>query len=137
MPGPSLLDTDILSEIRKGKNPVVAQRAFSYLNQYKRYTCSLITRFEVLRGLKARKATVQLVRFDAWCQVHDILPIRDEIIVLAADCYANLYQAGQLIGDADLLIAATALYHGLALVTGNVAHFSRIPGLVVEDWTKP
>ncbi len=107
---PSLLDTDI--------------------------TCSLITRFEILRGLKA-SATAQLARFEAWCQSHEILPIRDEIIVVAADCYASLYQTGQLIGDADLLIAATALYHGLALATGNVSHFSRIPGLAIEDWTKP
>jgi len=134
---PSLLDTDIVSEIRRGKNPVVTQRALSYLKQYKRYTCSLMTRFEILRGLKARSATAQLARFEAWCQSHEILPIRDEIIIVAAACYASLYQTGQLIGDADLLIAATALYHGLALVTGNVAHFSRIPGLVVEDWTKP
>jgi predicted nucleic acid-binding protein len=36
---------------------------------------------------------------------------------------------GQLIGDADLLIAATALEHDLTLVTQNLHHFNRIPGL--------
>lgn len=39
--------------------------------------------------------------------------------------------AGAALPDADLQIAATALFHGLELVTGNLRHFSRIEGLVV------
>ncbi|MBZ5637791.1 MAG: hypothetical protein LAO51_03430 [Acidobacteriia bacterium] len=39
---------------------------------------------------------------------------------------------GQPLADADLAIAATALYHGLDLVTGNVRHYGRIPGLRIE-----
>ena len=34
----------------------------------------------------------------------------------------------------DLFIAATALTEGLILVTGNVDHFNRIPGLKIENW---
>jgi tRNA(fMet)-specific endonuclease VapC len=33
------------------------------------------------------------------------------------------------LADADLQIAATALIHDLELVTGNVKHFKRVPGL--------
>jgi predicted nucleic acid-binding protein len=33
-----------------------------------------------------------------------------------------------------LRIAAVALQHGLTIVTGNVRHFSGIPGLAVENW---
>jgi tRNA(fMet)-specific endonuclease VapC len=47
---------------------------------------------------------------------------------------ADLRQRNQLIGDLDVAIAVTALTHGLTLVTHNTAHFSRIPGLVLEDW---
>lgn len=47
---------------------------------------------------------------------------------------AHLTRAGQLIGPNDLLIAATALAHGAILVTHNVAEFSRVPGLLIEDW---
>ena len=43
----------------------------------------------------------------------------------------QLRQAGTLIGDADTLIAVTALHHDLTLVTGNVRHFNRIPNLVL------
>jgi tRNA(fMet)-specific endonuclease VapC len=39
------------------------------------------------------------------------------------------------IGERDLLIAATALAHGLTLVTNNTRGFGRVPGLAVEDWT--
>ena len=37
----------------------------------------------------------------------------------------------QLIGDLDLLIAATCLYHELTLLTTNPRHFARIPDLTV------
>lgn len=42
---------------------------------------------------------------------------------------SGLELAGTPLADADLLIAATALQHDLELVTGNLRHFSRIPGL--------
>ena len=41
----------------------------------------------------------------------------------------QLRAQGQLIGDLDLLIAATALYYDLTLVTHNTRHFSRITDL--------
>lgn len=46
---------------------------------------------------------------------------------------AHLEQAGRSLADADLQIAATALLHDLELVTGNVRHFSRVPGLRISD----
>jgi hypothetical protein len=63
-----------------------------------------------------------------------VLPLTDDIIVQAAELYALLYQAGQLISDTDILIAATALKHNLVMVTENVSHFRRIPGLALESW---
>ena len=50
------------------------------------------------------------------------------------DIKAFLRSQGQLLEDADLLIAATALTFNLTLVTNNVRHFSRIPHLVIESW---
>ena len=55
-------------------------------------------------------------------------------IVRAADIYADLYRRGQLISDADILLAATALTHGTILVTENPAHFSRVPELRIQSW---
>lgn len=134
---PALLDTDTLSEIIKGRNALAAQNAARYLTRYGQFTFSLITRYEILRGLKAKDAATQLAAFDARCRSSIVLPLTDEIIVRAADFYADLKKQGQLIGDADLLIAATAVLHHLTLVTTNIAHFSRIPGLALDCWTTP
>jgi predicted nucleic acid-binding protein len=45
---------------------------------------------------------------------------------------AHLEERGILLPDADIQIAATAVHHGLQLVTGNVRHFRSIPGLRVD-----
>lgn len=49
---------------------------------------------------------------------------------------ADLESVGRRLADADLRIAATVLSSGpeTVLVTGNVRHFDRVPGLVVENW---
>jgi tRNA(fMet)-specific endonuclease VapC len=46
----------------------------------------------------------------------------------------HLQKAGQTIGAMDLLIAAHALALAATLVTNNLAHFQRVPGLAVERW---
>ena len=46
----------------------------------------------------------------------------------------SLEHAGQRVDQFDLLIGATALHHGMTLVTSNLKHFLRIPGIEVEDW---
>jgi tRNA(fMet)-specific endonuclease VapC len=47
---------------------------------------------------------------------------------------AVLRTQGQIIGDMDIGIAATARVYGLTLVTHNAGHFQRIPGLQIDDW---
>jgi len=59
------------------------------------------------------------------------------VVDRAADLWVVAHHGGLPATDADLLIAATALEHGRALVTGNTTHFSWIPGLTVEDWRQP
>lgn len=129
----TLLDTDVLSALMR-RNPAAIRNARNYLADYSQLSISIITRFEILRGLKAANATTRLTAFDAFCAANEVLSLTDQIVVRAADIYANLYQSGQLIGDADILIAATALEEGCHLATNNVAHFQRIAGLQIEDW---
>jgi tRNA(fMet)-specific endonuclease VapC len=49
----------------------------------------------------------------------------------------HLSKMGTLIGPNDLIIAATALAHGCNLVSHNTREFSRVPGLLLEDWQIP
>ena len=46
----------------------------------------------------------------------------------------QLERDGKMIDNMDLLIGATALHNDLILVTDNVRHFERIPGLMIENW---
>lgn len=94
----------------------------------------IITRYEILRGLKAKSATRQIREFDELCQNSIVLPLSDEIVVRAADVFAGLRKQGAIIDDGDILIAATAQVHDLVLITNNLAHFRRIPDLRSETW---
>jgi tRNA(fMet)-specific endonuclease VapC len=131
---PVLLDTDILSEILKRRDDNVLQAARVYLNEWRQLTFSVLTRYEILRGLRVKGAVRQELTFAALCQHSQVLPLTDPIAIRAAAIYADLQLRGELIGDADVLIASTALEHELAVATGNIAHFERIPGLQVVNW---
>jgi len=131
---PVLLDTDILSEILKQRDDNVLQTARTYLNECCQFSFSVLARYEILRGLRAKGATRQELAFDTLCQFSRVLPLTEPIAACAASIYADLQLRGELIGDADILIAATALEHRLAIATGNTSHFERIPGLRVINW---
>ena len=117
----TLLDTDILSGLMR-KTPAAINRAKAYLADHRQLTISLVTRFEILRGLMAKGATAQLAAFDSFCRSNEVLPLTDQIVVRAAEIYADLHGRGQLIPDADILIAATALEEGLVMATSLPPH---------------
>jgi tRNA(fMet)-specific endonuclease VapC len=58
-----------------------------------------------------------------------ILPLSDATVERFARLRAILRREGRLLPDMDLMIAATALEEDLSLVTRNLRHFGRIPGL--------
>ena len=64
---PALLDTDMLSEVMRDRDARVRESANRYLAEHSRLAFSLITRYEVLRGLKARGAMRQVSLFEEQC----------------------------------------------------------------------
>jgi tRNA(fMet)-specific endonuclease VapC len=64
----------------------------------------------------------------------EVLPFEPEDAEAAGELRAELKRAGTPIGPYDLLIAAQARRRGAKLVTANTGEFSRVPGLVTEDW---
>lgn len=70
---PALLDTDVLSAIMR-KNPLATERARAYLETHRQVAFSVITRYEVLRGLLVKGATKQLAAFDQLCATSRVFP---------------------------------------------------------------
>jgi tRNA(fMet)-specific endonuclease VapC len=130
----ALLDSDSLSEIMKGRDQRVLHNAGAYLREHHSFWFSIITRYEILRGLHAKGASRQIMAFLQQYRASIVYPMTEEVIDRAAEIYGALHQQGRLILDADILIAATALVHDLLLVTGNEDHFQRIPDLSFVNW---
>jgi tRNA(fMet)-specific endonuclease VapC len=63
-----------------------------------------------------------------------ILPIFSSLDLYAQE-KTRLRKAGTHIDDFDLLIGVTSVVHKLVMVTNNTAHFQRIKGISLEDWT--
>jgi len=133
----ALLDTGVLSEVLKQRNPQVVARAAAYLRSHGSFAFSAFTRFEISRGFKEKGATNQIARFRKFCQHSLIIPVTDSVFDRAEDLWAIARRGGLPCGDADLIIAATALESGRVLVTGNTAHYAWISGLKLEDWRTP
>ena len=133
----SLLDTDLLSEVLKGKDAQVLAAAQQYLTEHQRLAFSEITVYEIVRGMRANRAVRQLAEFLQTVDTSDVFPISRSVLLRAADLWSDARRGGHPKDDADLIIAATALETRRVLVTGNTAHFSWISGLQLADWRRP
>jgi predicted nucleic acid-binding protein len=122
-----LADTDWMVEYLKGRNPSV--QLLDSLAQVG-LAISIITYGEIYEGIYYGKDQERHMKgFRGFLQVVDVLPLNQPIMEEFARIRGELRAQGQLIGDLDLLIAATALHHDLTLVTHNIRHFNRIPNL--------
>ena len=130
-----LLDTNVCIHYLNRTAPVVLERMES-LSPADLVLCSVV-KAELLYGAyKSKHLERSLRRLEKFFAPYESLPFDDD----AADAYgslrAHLEQAGTPIGPNDLMIGATALVHGVKLVTNNVREFSRVPDLSVEDWER-
>lgn len=136
----TLLDTDIFSELMRGKNEVVRARADAYLKQYGRLTISSITVLEVAKGLRKVRRDDALDRFIQGLEHLDIVPLGREEALVGGRIYGDLERLGQPIGRADPMIAGIAISHGLVLATGNEEHYARIQAmgyhLAMDNWRR-
>src|SRR5262245_34255804 len=130
----ALLDTDIFSEIFKAKNVQVLSTSRLYLSEHSRFAFSEITVYEIVRGLRSKRSATLLAHFLKIVDSGDVYPISRAVLFRAADLWVEATKGGHPKGDADLIIAATALESGRQLVTGNTAHYSWISGLRFIDW---
>lgn len=97
---------------------------------------STITIMELEYGLQLNNNVSKHVinGINAFVDSITTLDFTDEIARISACIRAELKKTGKLIGYYDVLIAGTALHHGLTLVTSNTDEFNRVTGLKIEDW---
>jgi tRNA(fMet)-specific endonuclease VapC len=128
-----LFDTDAISEVlrRDPLAPYVAWlRTIPRENQFR----SAVTGGELYHGAyrsAARERHLTNIQERVLPAV-TTLPYDAAVAKVFGQVRAELERAGTRLDDADLQIASTALHHGLELVTGNVRHFARVPGLHIN-----
>jgi len=129
----SLLDTSILIAFLRGEEDVVA-KVEEYLEEFDRLSLSIITYYEILRGLKYMDNEKKSRDFEELMDKSELITLDREIIDRASGIYADLKRRGELVEDADILIAASCPVEGMILVTDNEEHFRRIENLKIENW---
>jgi tRNA(fMet)-specific endonuclease VapC len=123
---PAVIDTDILSEVLRRRDPWLVRRCDGYLRDHGRLAVSAVTVFEIVSGWHRVGRHDKADAFLLWVEAAELLDVDRECANLAGQVDGALQRAGRRVGMADVLIAATALRHGRVLVSGNEAHFRRI-----------
>lgn len=97
---------------------------------------SLMTYGEIYTGIfRGPGSPAKENVFLEFLQEARVLPLDEPIMRRFGQVQATLLASGRGIGVSDVLIAATALHHGLTLVTRNLDHFRRVPDLKIYGET--
>jgi predicted nucleic acid-binding protein len=125
-----LFDTDAISELLR---PHPRAQYLGWLKTVPREDqfTSAVTVGELFKGAYRSSARERHLRNieERVLPAVTTLPFDVSVARMFGKVRAHLERTGNILPDADLQIAATALYHDLELVTGNVRHFERIPDL--------
>ena len=98
---------------------------------------SVICEAELLYGLKWKNSRKLFSRYESFLKGRlEIYPVDEAVAKKFADIKVQQRKSGRMVADLDLLIASTAMVRKLSLVTLNVAHFSHIKRVRIEDWTQ-
>jgi tRNA(fMet)-specific endonuclease VapC len=134
----TLLDTDIFSELMRGKNDVVRTRAQAYVREHGRLSISAVTVLEIVKGFQKAGMQDALERFVKSLGSVEVITLGPEAAILSGRIYGDLERLRQTIGRADPMIAGVAILHGLVLAAGNQVHYARIQAagynLVLDNW---
>jgi len=134
-----LLDTNACIALINERPPAVRTRFEKANATGSHILVSSIAVFELWYGVaKSSRQDFNRKRLEAFLSGPIlVLPFEDTDAHGAGTLRAALERSGKPIGAYDLLIAGQALRHQLTLVTSNVSEFSRVKGLVWQDWAKP
>jgi tRNA(fMet)-specific endonuclease VapC len=128
-----LVDTDRVASYLNGRPDAVALLTSL---RHEGLTISIITYGEIYDGIYASNdPRSKEAAFLQFLRRVEVLPLTRTVMKRFARIRGQLRRQGQIIGDPDILIAATALQHNLTLITRNIRHFGRITGLTIYSET--
>ncbi|UCF83314.1 MAG: type II toxin-antitoxin system VapC family toxin [Desulfobacteraceae bacterium] len=125
-----LFDTDAISELLRPHPAVTYTKWLMNVPREEQFTSAVVIG-ELYKGAyRSQDRERHLVNIEKrLLPAVTVLPYDTGIAKVFGRIRAYLEEAGAILPDADIQIAATSLGHGLELVTGNIRHFSRIAGL--------
>jgi tRNA(fMet)-specific endonuclease VapC len=131
-----LLDTNICVLLIRQKSQQVLQQLTQH--PFTDIAVSAITVAELQYGVqKSAHPSQNQQALDYFLLPLTILPFDEDAATTYGAIRTYLEARGAPIGAIDTLLAAQAASHKLIFVTNNVREFARVPGLTIEDWTKP
>ena len=136
-----LLDTNVISELRKAGDGKADPNVVAWLSSVDATTLylSAVTFMEIELGILRieRRDPLQGARLRTWMDHHVMPEFADR--TLPVDTAVALHCAPLHVPDPcperDAFIAATALAHGMTVVTRNVADFAPTGALLLNPWT--
>ena len=91
---------------------------------------SIVSLAELYEGLaRSRNTNADTEALRLFLEAVEVVPLDDAVCRVFGEERAKLREAGNLIGDMDILIGATAISNNLTLLTNNTRHFERMQGL--------
>lgn len=127
-----ILDTSFLIDLEREHSRAKPGRALAFLEA--REDARYYVTFATVGEFAAGKSMANREVWESFLGPFYVLPSTPEIAWEYGRAFRHLSKNGQLIGGNDLWIAATALAHGMPVVTADTAHFERVPGLDVRKY---
>lgn len=128
-----LLDTDILIGWLQDSHEAIEK--ITKICESEVPKISVLSIYELAEGAyKARNSGKVLEDTFELIDKFDEILLNREMCIEAGRIASLLKQKGKYIGEGDILIGATAIIQNLTVVTRNIKHFQKIPGLKVEEW---
>jgi len=136
-----LLDTNVISELRKAKSGKADKNVVAWANSVSASSLylSVITILELETGLLLveRRDSAQGAVLRSWLNAHVLPAFSDRILAIdtaVAQCCAKFHIPNRR-SDRDAMIAATASVHGMTVVTRNVDDFEPTGIKIINPWT--
>jgi len=126
-----MLDTDSVSFAIRGQGQVV-ERVVQH--RAADLCISVVTLAELRYGADLLRSNRLHALIDRFIRPIQVMPLNESCTKVYGAIASELTRRGIPIGDLDAVIAAHALTIDATLVTNNVKHFARVPGLRVENW---